>query len=223
MKGNNVRTIMLVLTFLSVIFGLTVIIPQEARSSCEAPLNAIEAENCRPGSPPSEWDIVGAGDLTIQGFATDISVNKAETIHFKVQTDANSYLLNIYRIGYYGGNGARKVATVLPSATLPQTQAACINDVTTKLTDCGNWAESASWTVPADATSGVYIAKLVRADTGGASHIIFVVRDDAGNSDLLFKTSDTTWQAYNSYGLGFIEYLFQRQCNISKDPLGNQH
>ncbi len=46
----------------------------------------------------------------------------------------------------------------------------------------------------------------MRTDTGGASHIIFIVRDDTGNSDLLFKTSDTTWQAYNSYGLGYIEY-----------------
>ena len=68
------------------------------------------------------------------------------------------------------------------------------------LIDCGNWAVSASWTVPADATSGVYIAKLVRADTGGASHIVFVVRDDASTSDFVYQTSDTTWQAYNSYG-----------------------
>ena len=36
-----------------------------------------------------------------------------------------------------------------------------------------------------------------RADTAGASHIVFVVRDDDGESDLLFQTSDTTWQAYN--------------------------
>ena len=43
-------------------------------------------------------------------------------------------------------------------------------------------------------------ARLVRTDTGGASHIIFVVRDDSGGSDLLFQTSDTTWQAYNNYG-----------------------
>ncbi len=48
--------------------------------------------------------------------------------------------------------------------------------------------------------SGIYIAKLVRPDTGGASHIVFVVRDDASTSDLLFQTSDTTWQAYNDYG-----------------------
>jgi hypothetical protein len=180
--------------------------PADAIGSCAVPVNIIEAENCKPGNPSSEWDIAGAGDLSIQGFATDISVNKAETVRFKVQTDASSFRIDIYRIGYYGGSGARKVATVLPSATLPQTQPACINDTATKLTDCGNWVESASWEVPEDSISGVYIAKLVREDTGGASHIVFIVRDDSGGSDLLFKTSDTTWQAYNSFGLGFIEY-----------------
>ena len=66
--------------------------------------------------------------------------------------------------------------------------------------DCGNWAVSASWTVPATAVSGIYFAKATRIDTGGASHIVFIVRDDAGQSDLLFQTSDTTWQAYNQYG-----------------------
>ena len=68
------------------------------------------------------------------------------------------------------------------------------------LVDCGNWSVSASWSVPADATSGLYVARPRRADNGGASHIAFVVRDDDGSSDLLFQTSDTTWQAYNSYG-----------------------
>nr|WP_051244530.1 DUF4082 domain-containing protein [Azohydromonas australica] len=56
--------------------------------------------------------------------------------------------------------------------------------------------------MPANAVSGIYIARLVRADTGGASHIVFVVRDDASTSDLVFQTSDTTWQAYNTYGGG---------------------
>ena len=48
--------------------------------------------------------------------------------------------------------------------------------------------------------SGVYIARLVRDDTGGASQIPFVVRDDAASSDMLVRTSDATWQAYNKYG-----------------------
>src|SRR5664280_10618 len=83
----------------------------------------------------------------------------------------------------------------------PQTQPACLSNATTGLIDCGNWAESAKWTVPAGAVSGVYFAKLTRTDgTAGASHVFFVVRNDASHSNLLFQTSDTTWQAYNSYG-----------------------
>ena len=30
--------------------------------------------------------------------------------------------------------------------------------------------------------------------------MVFVVRDDTGQSDILLQTSDTTWQAYNDYG-----------------------
>ena len=34
--------------------------------------------------PPSVWDISGAGDPTIQGFATDISVNTGRPSRFKI-------------------------------------------------------------------------------------------------------------------------------------------
>lgn len=169
-------------------------------SSCTTPANDVAAENCLVGNAASEWDITGAGDASIQGFATQISVNRGNPVTFKVNTNASSYRFDIYRLGYYGGLGARKVASVNPSASLPQSQPACLNDVATGLIDCGNWANSGSWTVPADAVSGIYVAKVIRADTLGASHIVFVVRNDASTSSLLFQTSDTTWQAYNNYG-----------------------
>ena len=166
-----------------------------------ATANAIVCENSKPGNPASEWDIAGAGNANIQGFATDISVNRGEAVRFKIDTDASDYRLDIYRLGYYGGMGARLIATVQPSALLPQSQPTCLTDPSTGLVDCGNWAESANWTVPSNATSGIYIAKLVReSGATGASHVVFIVRDDSGGSDLLFQTSDTTWQAYNSYG-----------------------
>ena len=167
---------------------------------CSAPPNPIVAENCLAGSPASEWDISGSGDPSIQGFATDISVNRGTTVSFKVSTNATAYRFDIYRMGYYDGLGARKVASVNPSAALPQNQPNCLNDATTGLIDCGNWAVSGSWPVPATAASGIYFAKLVRTDNGGASHIVFIVRDDASTAPLLFQTSDTTWQAYNNYG-----------------------
>jgi hypothetical protein len=164
--------------------------------------NEIVIENALPGNPPSEWDVSGVGDGSIQGFATDMSVDQGGTIDFKIDTPSTDYRIDIYRLGYYGGMGARKVATVQPSATLPQAQPACLTDPATGLYDCGNWAVSASWTVPVNAVSGIYIAKLVREDpdTGSGSHIAFVVRDDDGNSEILMATSDATWQAYNQEG-----------------------
>ncbi|HEY7114975.1 MAG TPA: DUF4082 domain-containing protein, partial [Tepidisphaeraceae bacterium] len=162
---------------------------------------SIAAENQLPGAPQSQWDISGAGDVTLQGFSTDISVNQGQTVSFKIDDKAQAaYHLDIYRMGYYQGNGARLVTSISSAQTQRVAQPAPLTDATTGLTDCGNWSVSASWQVPADATSGIYFAKAIRDDTGGSSHIFFIVRNDTGHSDVLFQTSDTTWQAYNDYG-----------------------
>ncbi|MGF1664207.1 MAG: DUF4082 domain-containing protein [Kineosporiaceae bacterium] len=168
--------------------------------ACPAGQSAVVCENARPGTPASTWDINGIGDASIQGFATSMSVNLGQRVDFKIKTDATAYRAEIYRLGWYGGSGARLVGTVNPSVPLPQNQPACLTEAATRLVDCGNWGVSASWQVPSDALSGVYLARLVRTDTGGDSHVVFVVRDDASTSDLVFQTSDTTWQAYNRYG-----------------------
>ena len=169
-----------------------------AAGPCDSPANEIVAENCRTGNPSTEWAITGAGASNIQGFATDISVNQGDTVAFKVNPEGGAFHLDIYRLGYYAGLGARKVATV---AGTPQTQPACLTNLTVGLVDCGNWVVNASWLVPPDATSGIYFARAVRDSApAGSSHIVFIVRDDDGASDVLFQTSDTTWQAYNGYG-----------------------
>ena len=173
--------------------------PAGAATGC-VDANPIVCENALPGTSSSVWDIVGSGDPSIQGFATDMSVNVGTRVDFKVDTSASNYTVAIYRTGWYQGLGARAIATVNPSASLPQRQPECLSDAATGLFDCGNWGVSASWNVPATAVSGVYFALLTRADTGGQSHITFVVRDRASKADVLFQTSDTTWQAYNTYG-----------------------
>lgn len=172
-----------------------------ASDPCGPGGNAIACENTKPGTPSAVWDDMwGAGDDSIQGFATDISVNAGSRIDFKIDTDASDYDVTIYRIGYYQGHGARRITAVEPSAPLPQHQPECITVAATELYDCGNWIVSASWDVPASAVSGVYLAHLKRPDTGKSSHITFVVRNDSSHSDIVFQTADTTWQAYNDYG-----------------------
>ena len=142
--------------------------------------NPIVCENSKPGSPQSEW--LGDASTSIEGFATDMSVDAGGTIAFKVKTEATSYRIDIYRHGWYGGDGARKVGTIGPLT--PQVQPPCLGgppltSADIGLIDCGNWAVSATWSVPIDAVSGVYRAVLVREDgTPGSNRIPFVVRND---------------------------------------------
>ncbi|ASN53902.1 hypothetical protein CGQ25_04875 [Sinomonas sp. R1AF57] len=188
---------------------------QAATNPCAAPVtSAVACENTQTGTPQSDWMVSGAGDSTIQGYATQMSVNVGETVTFKVNTTAKAYHFDILRLGYYQGNGARKIAANLsPSAALPQAQPSCQTFSDTGLIDCGNWAASAAWGVPTTAVSGVYIAHLVRNDTGGSSWIPFVVRNDAASTTMVMQTDDETWQAYNSYG-GNSLY----QCNVACPP-----
>jgi methionine-rich copper-binding protein CopC len=174
--------------------------PREVFSTTSA-VNPIVAENMLPGTPESVWDVPGAGDASIQGFATDISVNQGQTISFKINdTSLAPYHIDIYRVGYYQGLGAHLVTTIAAAQTLDVVQPSPKFDPTTALVDAGNWSATASWAVPTTATSGVYFARVARNDTGGAFMIMFVVRADSSHSQVLFQTSDATWQAYNTWG-----------------------
>src|ERR1700757_4602410 len=82
---------------------------QSALAACTS--NPIVCENQLPGDAPTDWQINGAGDSTIQGFATSMSVNVGQTENFKIKTPSTKYHIDILRLGYYGGDGARKIVS----------------------------------------------------------------------------------------------------------------
>lgn len=165
-----------------------------------APANTIVLENQKQGTPESEW-LIGLGDPSIEGYAAQFSLNRGETVDFKINTNSTNYRIDIYRLGYYGGNGARLMHTIERNLAVAQAQPLPLFDPATRLVDAGNWAVSASWDMPDDVVSGIYYAKLTRFDGGGGTNMMtFVVRDDVNPSDITFQTSDTTWQAYNWWG-----------------------
>ena len=193
----------LALVAFGLLIALTIAATNPARAAA-ACANPVACENQLPGDPESDWQPGVPDDPAIEGFATSMGINAGQTESFKIKTVSTRYHIDILRLGYYGGDGARLVTRITPSATLPQTQPACDTNTTTGLVDCGNWAVSASWAVPSTAVSGVYVAHLVRDDhaavAGESSHIVFVVRNDASHSDIVVQTSDETWEAYNDYG-----------------------
>src|SRR5262249_6564605 len=103
----------------------------------------IVAENKLAGT--SDWEIDGELSANIEGYAAQFSVNHGQTVQFKIDTDSDDYRIDIYRMGWYGGAGGRKVATVQP--TNFQSQPDAIFHLDTNSIDASNWHTSASWAV----------------------------------------------------------------------------
>ncbi|HLI55406.1 MAG TPA: N,N-dimethylformamidase beta subunit family domain-containing protein, partial [Actinomycetota bacterium] len=130
----------------------------------------------------------------------------------------SAYTVDILRLGYYGGTGARKVVSFAGGPLVHQPN--CTTDATTGLVDCSNWSVTDAWAVPATAVSGLYLAHLVPNSGSGGSLIPFVVRNDASHADIELALSTEDWEAYNTWGyttpLGGGNSLYQ--CTQSCPP-----
>ncbi|HEX8155569.1 MAG TPA: BACON domain-containing protein, partial [Thermoanaerobaculia bacterium] len=162
--------------------------------------NAIQRENRKPGNP--EWVLANEANGEIEGYASPLSVNRGEQVRIYVNTVDTSYTMNVYRMGWYGGDGARLVAGPITRTGVRQTIPPF--DPVTGLVDC-NWVDPYVLTIPntSDATewaSGVYIVRLQSNQTNKTKFVIFYVRDDARVANHLFISSTNTSQAYNAWG-----------------------
>jgi hypothetical protein len=163
--------------------------------------NPVQIENAKAGT--RTWRLTSpARDREIEGYASLTSVSKGGTIHLLVSTSAPSYQIDVYRMGWYGGLGARQVAGPIQQTGRRQPMPAA--DPATGLIDC-NWTHPYALTTAnardaSDWPSGVYLAKLTARGSQKQSYVIFVVREDARRSDFLFQSSVTTMQAYNNWG-----------------------
>src|SRR5437016_8601609 len=158
--------------------------------------NPIVLENQQPGSSGWFWSKAG-DDATgqIKGYASATSVNQGESITFYVTVNpAQTYTIDFYRIGWYGGMGGRLRLHVDSLGGVQQPP--CDTDPTTGLIAC-NWTPSYTLTVPGDWTSGVYLAMLTNA-AGYQNYVIFVVKDGRP-ADFVYQESVNTSQAYNNY------------------------
>jgi hypothetical protein len=159
--------------------------------------NPIVVENQQPGT--SQWQISRVGSDAvgqIKGYASATSVNKGEDITFYVSVNpAQTYTVDLYRIGWYQGLGGRLMQHIGPLQGVQQ--ASCPTDATTGLIEC-NWAPSYTLVTQTSWTSGVYLALLTNAQ-GYQNYIVFVVRDDSRVAALIYQQPVTTYEAYNDY------------------------
>jgi hypothetical protein len=148
--------------------------------------------------------------------ATSVRPGAALSVFVSVQTAGTLFSIEVFRLGWYGGKGARQMLSDGP--LLGEAQG--YYDLTRgKLVDCvmctvdgwlglieANWRSSYELTVPSDWLTGVYLVKAIDAhgfqtwatfDVLGHDHAAYVM-----------VTTDTTVAAYNEWG-GASLYLWR--------------
>ena len=165
------------------------------------PVSPIALENQRAGTPG--WELQNpALAHEIEGYAESASVDPAETLRLHVSSASPRFTVDVYRMGWYGGAGARQVIQFRGMAgakrAIPKPRAQ------DGLVECG-WPVSCRVPVGPDWPSGVYLARLTGEGDGKQSFVPFVVRERLGSktarrAPILIQSSINTWQAYNNWG-----------------------
>jgi len=207
------RRLAVLLALFGAAFGATRALPQTR------PLpSPIAVENGRPGTP--RWELSSpALRHEIEGYADRASAAPGETLFLCVSSVSPRFTVEVYRMGWYGGIGARRVLTLpgVPGATrrLPTPRPG------DGLIEC-SWPVSCRIGVGRDWTTGVYLARLT-ATGGKQAFVPFVVRERpqgampdgrpgrrassrvppparVHRAPLLLSLGVNTWQAYNNWG-----------------------
>src|SRR5262245_37548414 len=96
-----------------VVAGLLLAIPQASpvHAATAAEPNPIQVENAQAGTSSTQWLPPHFPPTRIQGYASETSVLPGESVRLHVATAAGDrYRIELYRLGWYGGAGARLIA-----------------------------------------------------------------------------------------------------------------
>jgi len=193
--------------------GLTGFFSKGQATAADQPVNPITTENAHEGA--RDWQLTrvrltdthGFRSPWIEGYCDRQSVAAGDRLKIMVSTaPASKFTVEIFRMGYYGGRGARLMSTLGPFEGKPQ---ATPKPGHKNIHEC-TWEPATELTIPADWTSGVYLGRLATVPPDGdtpsyQSYVVFVVKDDRP-ADILFQVSDNTWQAYNRWPNDFSVY-----------------
>ncbi|MFG5718765.1 N,N-dimethylformamidase beta subunit family domain-containing protein [Streptomyces murinus] len=153
-----------------------------------------ESERDAPGTAAWRLGPTGPPDA-VSGYPDRVSVTPGESFGLCVSTTAAAFRVSAFRIGWYGGAGARRIWA---SGRTPGRARAAPRVLAATRTVFADWPV----TLPVDTTGwpeGAYLLRL-EADTGHQRYIPFVVRSTDGTGRTVLLHAPATWQAYNRWG-----------------------
>jgi hypothetical protein len=167
--------------------------------------NAVVRENEKPGQ--SGW-YKRESATGIAGYATATSVPVGGSLGIAVSTTSPSYSIDVFRLGWYHGAGARLLLSVRdltgenrgqwqPGTFGVESCPTCTYDEATGLLQLG-WPSSYTLTVPRSWLSGNFVARL-STPRGTFGYVPFIVREPRPSAVLAVMPVNT-YQAYNGWG-----------------------
>jgi hypothetical protein len=187
------------------------------------PSNYIATENALSGSP--EWRLGTYDNAVASGFSSKVSAVCGDTVTFRINSNSTKLASVAYRMGYYGGAGARAVrptSSWVRGFAQPAPLTIATDDLGRQInmTTARNWTQTYSLRIDGSFTPGDYLIKFYDVNNHG-SYIPLTVRDDAGAHDKLVLNSVATWQAYNKFG-GSSAYTGSTRISYDRPLLNNQ-
>jgi hypothetical protein len=176
----------------------------------------VVKENERKGTP--DWQITnpnGAGG--IEGYASEVQATAGQDVTLYVSTSAPTYVVQAYRIGYYGGDGARLVWQSPTEQGV--VQPTCPVTSGTNMVEC-SWSPSVGVKISKAFVQGDYLFKLTGSGNQ-QSYVPLTVWDPASQATYLVQNSVLTWQAWNPYG-GYDLYTGATPCAPNVYPCSSR-
>ena len=173
---------------------------------------AIVAENKLPGA--TSWRITDQGRGVIEGYANKTYAAAGDNVHLYVSTNAPSFRVVAYRMGWYGGLGARQIwsSTVMRGHVQP----ACSVASQTNMVSCDNWSRSLTMAVTRDFVPGDYLLKLV-GQGNVQSSVLLTIWDPSSAATYLVMNRSLVLQGWNAFG-GYSFYQGEGPCILHSGP-----
>jgi hypothetical protein len=189
----------------AILFAAGVLLLGCAPAAAARAPNPIQLENALPGT--TSWQARGGGDISL--YASQIGAAPGDEIDLHVSTE-NRYRIEAYRLGWYGGAGARSVACLPACDTDEQGRAL----PTPKPSDLpvflapplrADWPVTDVLHTDPGWTSGYYLVEAVLTsgpDAGRVATTFFVLRQPEPElgSRIVVQVPVNTWETYNYWG-----------------------
>jgi hypothetical protein len=175
--------------------------------------SSVVAENKLPGT--TAWEIPPhSGPDGIQGFASlgDPTVGTQVTLY--VSTEATTFRVVAYRMGWYQGLGGRQVWE--SPLTTGRVQPGCPLTAGINMVSCDNWTASLTVPITAAFTPGDYLLKL-EGNVGQQGYIPLTVWDPASHATYLIMNRTFTEEGWNAFG-GYSYYQGEGPCTLGSGP-----